>query len=198
MTTTDPTLATGHTVSRTCATALLAIVTLAAALLGGALASAQAPSEGARHTPNTLKLAEGQVGQPATLRDVAWLAGAWIGEGLGGVSEEHWTAPAGGAMLGMYRVIRDEKPMLYELLTITEDKGSLVLKLKHFNADLTGWEDKEGMTTFPLVRVTTNQAFFSGLTFTRVDETHSTIHLAMRGKDGVLREELFTHTRAAR
>lgn len=153
---------------------------------------------GVRHTANTLKLAAGQAGPPATLRDAAWLAGAWAGQGLGGVSEEHWTAPAGGAMLGMYRIIHEGKATFYELLTLTEEKGSLVMKLKHFNPDMTGWEEKADMTRFPLVKITKDQLFFNGLTFTRVDEDRMTIHLALRGKDGTVREEIFTHTRMAR
>lgn len=159
---------------------------------------ATAGEAGVRHTANTLKLAAGQAGPPATLQEAAWLAGAWSGQGLGGVSEEHWTAPAGGAMLGMYRIIHEGKATFYELLTLTEEKGSLVMKLKHFNPDMTGWEEKADMTRFPLVKITKDQLFFNGLTFTRVDEDRMTIHLALRGKDGTVREEIFTHTRMAR
>lgn len=165
---------------------------------GAQSSGATAGEAGVRHTPNTLKLAAGQAGPPATLRDAAWLAGAWAGQGLGGVSEEHWTAPAGGAMLGMYRIIHEGKATFYELLTLTEEKGSLVMKLKHFNPDMTGWEEKADMTRFPLVKITKDQLFFNGLTFTRVDEDRMTIHLALRGKDGTVREEIFTHTRMAR
>jgi hypothetical protein len=49
----------------------------------------------------------------------------------------------------MYRLVRDRKPIFYELLTIVEENGSLMLRLKHFN--LTGWEDKLKTIDFPLV-----------------------------------------------
>lgn len=37
------------------------------------------------------------------LAELAWLAGSWSGEERGTVSEEHWTLPAGGLMVGMHR-----------------------------------------------------------------------------------------------
>ena len=76
---------------------------------------------------------------PATLESMAWLAGRWTGEGLGGVSEEIWSPPAGGAMIGTYRLLKVGKPLFYEFLLLVEENGSLNLKLKHFNPDLTGY-----------------------------------------------------------
>jgi len=90
----------------------------------------------------------------ATVGDVAWIAGHWRGEAFGGIAEELWSAPEGGSMMGAYRMIRDGKVVFYELQTITEENSSLVFKLKHFNADLSGWEGKEAAAsiTFPLSR----------------------------------------------
>ena len=67
-----------------------------------------------------------------------WLIGHWKGTGLGGVSEEIWAEPAGGVMMGMYRLILNGKPSFYEFIHLAEENGSLVMKLKHFNPDLTG------------------------------------------------------------
>jgi hypothetical protein len=39
------------------------------------------------------------------------------------------SAPAGGVMMGMYRLVIDGKPSFYEFLHLAEDQGSLVLKL---------------------------------------------------------------------
>ena len=39
-----------------------------------------------------------------TVGDLAWMAGSWRSEdGGGAVSEEIWSAPGGGIMLGMHR-----------------------------------------------------------------------------------------------
>ena len=45
-----------------------------------------------------------------------------------------------------------------------EEEGTLVLRLKHFNADLTGWEEKDGMLIFRLVAAEPCAAYFHALT----------------------------------
>jgi len=122
---------------------------------------------------------------------MAWLAGRWTGEGLGGVSEEIWSPPAGGAMIGVYRLLKEGKPLFYELLLLVEENGSLNLKLKHFNPDLTGWEEKGDFVDFPLVALEGSAAHFDGLTFERQPDGALHIYLLLRGKDGMVREELF-------
>lgn len=59
-----------------------------------------------RQTANTLKAPADFAGPAATLADMKWLVGHWKGTGLGGVSEEIWTEPAGGVMMGMYRLVQ--------------------------------------------------------------------------------------------
>ena len=41
------------------------------------------------------------------------------------------------------------------------------MKLKHFNPDLTGWEEKEKWTTFKLIELGENIAYFHGMTIER-------------------------------
>lgn len=74
---------------------------------------------------------------------LAWLEGHWIGAGLGGKVEEVWLKPEGGTMLGMFRLISGGKPNFYELVTITEKEGEFSMRLKHFHADLAGWEKQK-------------------------------------------------------
>lgn len=148
--------------------------------------------------PNTLTLPKGEVSPKASLADLSWLIGHWTGTGLGGVSEEVWAGPAGGAMMGMYRLVVNGKVQFYELMNLVEENGSLVLRLKHFNADFTAWEEKDRFVSFPLVKLGKNEAWFSGLTFRRVDENQLQIFLSMRGSDGTVREERFELTRQVR
>lgn len=166
-------------------------VALAAVCLAASAATAQE-----RQTEHTLKRTPGQKPAAATIADMAWLAGHWTGDDLGGRSEEMWTAPHDGVMLGMYRLIRDGKPVFYELLTISEHEGSLLLRLKHFNPDLTGWEEKSETVDFPFVAKTDGRLQFAGLTF-MPDGDRLTIYLAIRGRDGAIREEVFRMTRVA-
>jgi Domain of unknown function (DUF6265) len=165
-------------------------------------APAQAGSPGAEpkaKTANTLTRATPDAtGPAATIADAAWLMGDWTGDGgLGGSSTEHWSTPSGGAMPGLYRLVRDGKVVFYELMLITESQGTLALKLKHFNADLTGWEEKDKMVTFPLVKVTPDRLFFDGLTYAREGD-RLRVYLALREKDGTLHEELFDFARPRR
>ena len=135
----------------------------------------------------------------ATLSDFAWLAGQWSGPAMGGTSEEMWTAPAGGAIQGMFRLLKDGKVVFYELLTLTERDGSVVLRLKHFNADLTGWEEKAQVLEFPLVKITPTEAHFSSIVFRHADPDAFTVTVRMRDKAaGTVREEVFAYTRVRR
>jgi hypothetical protein len=62
----------------------------------------------------------------AIIADVSWIGGAWTG-GSGAVTiEEHWTAPAAGAMLGVSRTVRGPKMVAFEFLRIIERNGGLV------------------------------------------------------------------------
>lgn len=61
-----------------------------------------------------------------SLADLAWLSGAWKMESSGRLIEEHWIAPAGGAMLGVSRTIRNGKMVEFEFLRIEEREGTLI------------------------------------------------------------------------
>lgn len=95
-----------------------------------------------------------------------WLAGTWRGPGLGGECEETWNAPAGGAMLGMFRLIRDGRPAVYEIITLTpDDDGGLTLRLKHFGGDLVGWEEMDEAVLFPFVSRSEGELILDGLAY---------------------------------
>ena len=62
----------------------------------------------------------------ATIADVAWIGGIWIG-GTTTTVEERWTPPAGGSMLAIARTIRANNVMAaFEFLCIVEREGGLV------------------------------------------------------------------------
>ena len=68
-------------------------------------------------------------------------------------------------MMGVFRLVQGGKAGFYELMTFKEESGSLVFRLKHFNADLTGWEEKGETVDFQLVAIEEYVAFFDGITF---------------------------------
>jgi hypothetical protein len=147
-------------------------------------------------TANTLRLAPNESGASAGINAMSWLAGAWRGEGLGGMNEEQWSAPAGGAMMGMYRHIK-EHTEFYELLTLTEHHGSLMLTLRHFHPDLRAWEERDVTVRMPFIKAANGRFYFEGLTFEPRGET-LTVYLAIgdqtTGRDE-WREATFTYRR---
>jgi len=160
------------------------------------LAAGTAPGQ-QQITENTVRLADGAASPPATLDGMAWLAGSWTGEGLGGQVDEIWSPPQAGAMMGMFRLLREGKTAFYELMTLVEENGSLVLRVKHFNPDLTGWEDKGESVDFALITDDGDRFLFDGLTFHRRADDTMTIHVVISSKDGTVREEVFRYARVS-
>lgn len=107
----------------------------------------------------------------ASLKRMDWLVGQWVGEGIqGGPAIESWLPPTGGTMVGTFVQQTDEGGIMFtEHLYLMEEEGSLVLRLKHFNADLTGWEEKDDMLTFRLVAMEPCAAYFRALTLRCAD-----------------------------
>ena len=152
--------------------------TLATALTLGLLLASSAIAQ-TNITENTLRLEEGAAPAPATLESVAFLAGSWVGTGLGGEVEEVWTAPSAGSMVGSFKLLQKGEPTFYEFMVISEEEGVLVLRLKHFNPDLSGWEEKDDFVTFPLVKVDEDSVYFRGLTYRKVGDDRLQIYLAL-------------------
>jgi Domain of unknown function (DUF6265) len=147
-----------------------------------------------KNTDNTLALDDPKNMPKATIQEIAWLAGHWQGPALGGLSDEYWSTPMAGAMMGMYRLVKDQKIVFYELFRVAEENGSLILRLKHFHPDMKGWEEKDVTVTFPLVKIGREEAWFDGMTFKKTGPDSLTAYVAM-GKKGAVREERFTYTR---
>lgn len=147
-------------------------------------------------TPKTVRLAADAPRPKAQIKDLAWLAGRWEGEGLGGTMDEVWSEPVGGAMVGYFRLVRDGKPVFYEILTLLESENSVEMRLKHVNPDMTGWEEKNGYVTFRLVRQDATGAYFEGLTFRRDGPDRIDGYIALRDRTtGSVREEKLTYRR---
>lgn len=114
---------------------------------------------------------EGFESPPATLAEMDWLEGQWIGTGIQDApAMESWLAPSGGTMVGTFvQETPDGTIMFTEHLYLMEEAGSLVLRLKHFNPDLTAWEEKDDMLTFRLVAIEPCAAYFHALTLRCAD-----------------------------
>jgi hypothetical protein len=97
---------------------------------------------------------------PAAIDEMTWLTGRWVGTHQADTIEEHWSAPASGAMMGMFRALRDGVPRFYELITLDAEGAGLVCRFKHFDRDLTSWEEKDAPLTLDLVELGAGGAVF--------------------------------------
>lgn len=146
-------------------------------------------------TPHLISLAENSEPGSGSLSRLGWLIGHWQGEALGGVCQEVWSPPLGDSMVGAFKLVKNDSTVFYELMTIIEANESLILKLKHFNSDLTGWEEKDEAASYPLVEMKTESVYFSGLTMEKVSADSLNVYVGMRQKDGRLSELIFRYHR---
>lgn len=148
-----------------------------------------------RLTANTLSLEEGKSGEKATIQDMKRLIGTWHGEGLGGTVEEIYSEPQDGIMMGSFRFLNKGKTVFYELILVQEENETLAVRLKHFSADFTGWEEKDKNVLFRFVKKDGNRMYFEGQTFEFIGKKSLNIYVAIKQKDGSVLEEVFRYKR---
>jgi len=144
---------------------------------------------------NTLELSLDEPSPVATLDEVSWIEGYWTGEAMGGQTEEIWSRPMGGSMMGSFKLVYEDEIQFYEIMTISEVDQSLIMRLKHFHADLKGWEEKNQTVDFKLVKITPNRVFFDGLTFEKISETEINVYVIFED-EGKRTEGKFNYVRA--
>lgn len=148
------------------------------------------------YTENTLTITKDSISPEASINDAAWVAGHWTGEAFGGIGEEIWSKPLAGAMMGSYRMVIEDTVQFYEFMLIREVGNSLVLQIKHFNRDLTGWEEKNESEEFVFVKKEDNRLYFDGFTFEKNGPDKITLYVVFKDeKSGTSNEYTFPYTR---
>ena len=89
----------------------------------------------------------------------------------------------------------DGAPTFNELLVLREEQGSLIVRLKHFDPDMTGWEDKAQVVTMPFLGTRDGLVHFDRMSFQVTGPDTLTCYLAESAKDGTVREVEFHYTR---
>ena len=88
-----------------------------------------------------------------TLADISWISGNWqTAPGGRRQIEEHWTAAAGGTMMGVSRTVAGDKTVEFEYLRI-EQRADGVFYVAHPKARCPG-------TDFKLTRASATEAIF--------------------------------------
>ena len=129
----------------------------------------------------------------ASLSDVAWIAGHWKGEAFGGITEEIWSPPLGDSMMFVFKLVVNEKVAFYEVGHIRQEGETLILRLKHFNSNLTGWEEKDKTVDFKLVKLEGNRVYFDDFTFEKINESEINIYVVIEQENGSKEEVKFNY-----
>lgn len=129
------------------------------------------------------------------VEDLSWIEGVWVGTGLGGDCEEVWMPAVDGHMIGTFRFWEDGKLVFSEFMNIVQEGETFSMKLKHFNPDLSPWEEKDKWTTFRLVEIGENIVSFSGLTMQRIGD-EMLLQLVLT-ENGIRKIEEFKYTKKA-
>jgi hypothetical protein len=138
----------------------------------------------------------GQSRPVAEVEELSWLAGAWTGMGITGPAREVYSPPTGGVIVGHFIQQRDEGVGFYELITVRPDGKSITYCLRHFNPDLTAWEEKNEVPCFPLIARERDTWYFDGLTVRR--ESDDAMVVAVRVTAGAgAKEYVFRYRRSA-
>ncbi|HSF56357.1 MAG TPA: DUF6265 family protein [Algoriphagus sp.] len=139
------------------------------------------------------QLEPGQSPGKGKVEDLAWLVGYWTGPGLGGECEEVWMPAKDGHMIGTFRLWMDGKLVFSEFMNLVQEGESFSMKLKHFNPDLSSWEEREKWTTFKLIEIGEDAVWFHGLTIQRKGD-ELVFNLALT-ENGTRKIEEFRFTR---
>lgn len=91
--------------------------------------------------------------QNPTMSNISWIAGNWqTAPGGRRQIEEHWTAVAGGSMMGVSRTVAGDKTVEFEYLRI-EQRADAIYYVAHPKARCPG-------TDFKLTRASATEAVF--------------------------------------
>lgn len=139
----------------------------------------------AQEEAHILELAKDGTSPEATINDVKWIQGHWKGEALGGQVEEIWSPPLGDSMMGSFKLVQEGQVKFYEIITLSETENTLILRLKHFDSKLKGWEEKDETVDFKLVKLSQNCAYFDGLTFEKISEDEINVYVRFESEEKI-------------
>lgn len=98
--------------------------------------------------------------ETGTLSDLEFIAGHWETTRNGNAVEAFWTKPEGDNMVGVVRVIGEEKAVLYEIFAIEMTDTGLEVKVKHFRPGLIGVEEKDEFDHYKFLESSNGRALF--------------------------------------
>ena len=101
-----------------------------------------------------------QTTKTATLADVSFMEGHWLGTFNGGPIEAAWIAPAGDNLTGFMRMMKDNKVTMYEMLIFEQTEQGPVVLVKHFKPGLIGQEEKDKSDRYKFIEAGKEKTLF--------------------------------------
>ncbi len=126
------------------------------------------------------------------LSDFAFVIGAWAGIEQNATNpmadtptssatiSENWTEPVADAMTGVFTWAEGSKILVYEFIVVRQTDEGLIMRFKHFNGDLIGWEQKDEFLELEAVKSAENEITFH--------QTNGDLRLEYRLLEGKLLE----------
>ncbi len=114
---------------------------------------------------------------------MGWLEGNWKSKGKEISIQESWTRNGAHSMMGVASIYERDKIILFEICTITEEEGTLILRLRHFSDQLKAWEEKDKPIEKKLLKIENSKFYFDGYTFEKVSKDEIKIHIQSNEAD---------------
>lgn len=96
-----------------------------------------------------------------SVADVAFIQGNWKATTPDGRTiEGSWLPPKGENMLGFMRMMKGDKPDLYEILAYEQTDKGLTSMVKHFQPGLIANEEKDKQDRYVFIEASKNRAVF--------------------------------------
>lgn len=172
-------------------TANTLVMMLALACAGTAIGAAvlqEAPESRESPAPS-----EPPPGVEATVDQLAFISGDWqlpMGDDL---LDEQWSEPSGDCLMGSFRWMKkDGLVWMYEFLTMRNEADGVTMRFRHFDSELTAWEEKSEPISLRLTELAERRAVFEHfggdgdpwtMVFHRVDDDGLTITLVSAGEE---------------
>lgn len=99
-------------------------------------------------------------GPAATVAQLGWMTGTWSALAGPNTLEENWVVPSNGSMAALVRMTGAEGVAMWEMITIEERDGSLMMNLQQWNK---GFEPRSAVQTFELAEITENSVNFNAV-----------------------------------
>jgi len=100
-------------------------------------------------------------GPPATVEDLSWMTGNWAGAlGLNQL-EENWISTEGSSLAAIVRMTGSDATSMFEVITIEEVEGSLVLHIQQWDAGFLA--RTEAAQKMELTEITENSVHFKAV-----------------------------------